>query len=536
MARISGWFGVRLSTFELDKKTADAGLTVLVLSVGMALFGIFLGAIWSVRTLRPLRTLAQSMEDLGHGVLHPLPVSRGDEIGQLVESFNRMAGEIEEKRKLESELAANEKVIALGRIAAGLAHEVNNPLAGMLNCLSTLRVKSNDPELVARYLPLIEKGLRKIEALVKDLLIELRVEDAHEVVDSSCLEDVRDLVAAEIDPSEIEFTWDNRLQPGDAVNRPKMQQVLLNLLRNSIQAMPTGGRLWCRFWGEKDTLVFEVEDTGHGIQPTDLGRIFDPFFTRRPTGTGLGLWIVLRLVQSMQGRSMSTAYPDEGRCSVFIFHGSRRVSRNRPENVHPILIVEDDELMRVSLEDRFRLEGFAVTTAATVDGATRELAHGPRPSLVLTDVRLPDGSGAEIFELCRNNSAGRAGHHHDGVRLGGGRGASGQGRSARLSRKAVQPRRSGRDRADDREPRRCSATITAARQRRGGGARRDHGSARAQRLGDLKDGAVSRNFPQEPCGRKCAAIISSGNDIAVYMTKTGAKPPPGVRKFVVWPW
>ena len=62
--------------------------------------------------------------------------------------------------------------------------------------------------------------------------------------------------------------------------------------------------------------------------------------------------------------------------------------------------------MRVSLEDRFRLEGFVVTTAATVDGARRELANGPRPSLVITDVRLPDGSGAEIFELCRSDLTG----------------------------------------------------------------------------------------------------------------------------------
>lgn len=78
------------------------------------------------------------------------------------------------------------------------------------------------------------------------------------------------------------------------------------------------------------------------------------------------------------------------------------MSRSLPEGDHLVMLVEDDEIMRLSLEDRLKLEGFPVVAAATVDGARVLLAHGPRPSLVITDVKLPDGSGAQVFDLCRS--------------------------------------------------------------------------------------------------------------------------------------
>ncbi|MEQ1715806.1 MAG: response regulator [Hyphomicrobium sp.] len=80
--------------------------------------------------------------------------------------------------------------------------------------------------------------------------------------------------------------------------------------------------------------------------------------------------------------------------------------QKQPDNGHTILIVEDDELMRLSLTDRLSLEGFSVLDAATVDGVRLLLSHGPKPSLVITDVRLPDGNGAQIFEMCRTRLPG----------------------------------------------------------------------------------------------------------------------------------
>lgn len=297
---------IRLSTAELQHRTAMAAILVLGLTLGLAAIGSVFGSVISRRMVRPLDALSRGMESLGHADpagIEPLEIVDRDEIGRLTETFNRVARELAEKRQLEHQLAQTEKLAGLGRIAVGLAHEVNNPLGGMLNCLNTLRKRPDDPALLRRYLDLLETGLWRIERIVKGLLVDLRSDAGPMPCGLVCLPDIKDLVASEIGDRPIRLHWENGLEGGFCYtcSCPQIQQVILNLAMNAIEAMPDGGELAVRSRHDENALVFEVEDDGAGISAEDRKHLFDPFFTGKSNGTGLGLWITYRLVERMGG-------------------------------------------------------------------------------------------------------------------------------------------------------------------------------------------------------------------------------------------
>ena len=308
---------MRVSMNELKERIWEAGLTVLFLTLGLAAAGSLLGAAISSRMVRRLKALAEGMKTVGRGEIsqvRPLAAANRDEIGQVVAGFNDMAAELAEKKQLEEKLAESEKLASLGQIAAGVAHEVNNPLGGMLNCINTLKKHPDDPALLQRYLPLLEKGLNRIGATVQGLLVELHDEVEAKPCELACLSDLKDLVAAEIGERNIALHWDNRV-PGKVClgcSCPNLQQVVLNLTNNGIQAMPQGGALVFRSCRENDSLIMEVQDNGVGIPREHRRHLFDPFFTSRPNGTGLGLWVTYQLVQKMRGTIQVESEPGQG--------------------------------------------------------------------------------------------------------------------------------------------------------------------------------------------------------------------------------
>lgn len=300
-----GTVRVRLSTYGLFTKAQRSAFIILGLTLALVALGSLLGAAVSRRITKPLTTMTQGMEAVSRGEftgIAPVQVFDDDELGRLADTFNRMAVEMAEKKMLEEQMAVSEKLVALGRIAAGVAHEVKNPLAGLLNCIDTMKKHPEDrDELMERYLPLLDKGLHRIKDIVESLLVELRVEDATEVSDPSCLEELKDIVEAEINGQDINFVWENSLGDEVRINRHRVQQIVLNLLKNAVQALPEGGTIIFRSFQNGGCVVLEVDDDGPGIPPENRSQLFDPFFTTMPNGTGLGLWIVYRLVESLRG-------------------------------------------------------------------------------------------------------------------------------------------------------------------------------------------------------------------------------------------
>jgi signal transduction histidine kinase len=308
---------VRLSTAQLYDEANNSALTVLLITFCFVIIGSAIGTLISRRIVRPLTAVTQGLEAVGRGEMTdfaPVPVKDRDEIGRLSITFNKIMSELAEKKMLEEEIAMSEKLVALGRITAGVAHEVNNPLAGLLNCIDTLQKHPHDQKLIDRYLPVIDQGLHRIKDIVQNLLVGLRTDESDEQVSIECIDNLKDLIDAEIGERNITVVWDNRADKTLGVPN-KLEQIVYNLLKNALEVLPDDGTIVFNMYQNQGYVIIEVCDTGPGIPSSIRSQLFDPFFTTKPNGTGLGLWVVYRLVQSMQG--VIEIESEEGQGSMF---------------------------------------------------------------------------------------------------------------------------------------------------------------------------------------------------------------------------
>jgi two-component system NtrC family sensor kinase len=324
-SRFWGSLAIGFSLAPIDQEVRAIARQAALVAVILMLGNSLLTAVYVESLIRPILDLNRTMKRAGVGDLAVRARGgRSDEVRELGEAFNRMMEELQQARGKEqaqqAQLAHTEKMAAVGTLAAGVAHEVNNPLAGILTCLEVLQANPDDGEARERYLALVEDGIRRIEHTVMNLLdfsrprgIEARPTSLNER-----LRQVAELASYQARRNHVEIALElSREEPVVLADRFQMEQLFLNLVLNAIQAMPDGGSLTLRTSRTENRVVAEVKDTGIGIRREIRDRVFDPFFTTRGVGqgTGLGLSVSYGIVTAHGGTIDFESEPGKG--SVF---------------------------------------------------------------------------------------------------------------------------------------------------------------------------------------------------------------------------
>lgn len=254
------------------------------------------------KTGEPLLALAEAMSQvpgqLESARLADLPQNR-DEIGQLGDAFRRMVGELRKKELLEDQMLVSERLAAVGRMSAGIAHEINNPLGGMLTAIKTYQRHGNGDPLANQTLSLLERGLTQIRNTVAALLVETKPQDRPFA--PADIDDLLILVEAEAHARSVTVVREGVLERPLALPATLLRQILLNLLLNAIAAAEEGGRVRLGLKADPGMLRLTVCNDGKHIPDEQLAYLFEPFYSGREKGHGLGLWVVYQIVQQLGG-------------------------------------------------------------------------------------------------------------------------------------------------------------------------------------------------------------------------------------------
>lgn len=302
----------------------EAWRKYLVFSVISALVPNLLLVLLVVRTIsRPLQriTLAAVRVTEGNYGTEVEGRQSNDEIGLLATSFNemsrKMANDIEQLKNLNEQLTRTEKLAAMGTLAAGVAHEVNNPLASISSLIQLMQAKQNLDESTEENLRLIQTQIQRITQVTKDMMDFARVRPAAKSLIN--INDISDtaLRLASFDKSfqRLQLTKDYAVDlPKILVDSDQLQQVFLNIFLNARDAMPNGGELSIKTSNGDNSIKVEISDNGIGIDENSAKQIFDPFFTTKPTGkgTGLGLAVCYGIITAHGGKIEVSNNNDHG--------------------------------------------------------------------------------------------------------------------------------------------------------------------------------------------------------------------------------
>ncbi|SDH58033.1 Signal transduction histidine kinase [Paraburkholderia phenazinium] len=311
-----GYVAITYDTQKLRDSVNTLLRRMVLLNIGSLLILLPLGWWWGNRMAKPLHTLSNAMarvhRDDPDTLKQEVSASGRDEIGRLSTSFREMLDELAEKQQLERDMVVSERLAAVGRVAAGIVHEINNPLGGMINAVDTLVTHGSPDGLTTRTLALLKRGLAQIRATVGALLFEARLDSP--AMRAADWDDLNILIQPQLASKQVALEWS---MPTEAVPIPShlVRQLVLNLLLNAIKAAESGGSVRCRATMDASELRVTVWNSGEHIPTEVVDQLFEPYWPNQKAhglrSYGLGLWVSYQIATQLGGTISVSSVPGE---------------------------------------------------------------------------------------------------------------------------------------------------------------------------------------------------------------------------------
>jgi signal transduction histidine kinase len=290
-ASLRGWF-------------SKTNLSLLIVLTGIFL-SVVAGLAVSGQLTRPIQALVRGVQAITVGRYEQrVAVAGRGEVAELAEAFNEMAAKLAKSQELENRLRRDQRLSALGEVAVGIAHEVRNPLGVIKTSAELLQKRARLAATDNRLLGYVIDEVRRIDSLIRDFLefAKPRQPALRKVDPISLVGRAIEFCRPELQRGGIEIATDDR-SAGAHIQADEDQvfQALLNLMLNAIESMPNGGRIRVDLLRADRELLIAVSDTGAGISPEVQEKIFNPFFTTKEHGNGLGLAKVYAIMASHDG-------------------------------------------------------------------------------------------------------------------------------------------------------------------------------------------------------------------------------------------
>lgn len=306
------WAGERLNPFFYQSSFYRKLLRYFTLGVLALVMFVTLKTIRNITT--GVDRLKQGLQLMEHDIHHSLPEMSG-ELGEVSRAVNRMAVSLSEKERLEDQLRQSEHLIALGRLATGVAHELRNPIGIIKTLVDLMKQEYSQMSGIEEYTRAIDEQVDRQDIVIQELLDFGRPTKVSikECSINDLIMGVLSFSAAMMRKQKIKV----QLQLEDKLSKifadtEKLKQVFVNIIVNAAEAMPAGGNLVISTSQTDDMVIVSMADTGEGISEKEINRIFDPFYTTKEAGTGLGLSISYQSIKVHGGIIEVDSVPNGG--------------------------------------------------------------------------------------------------------------------------------------------------------------------------------------------------------------------------------